>query len=205
VRSESGAMARLVVLLVFVVIAVALVVALFRDHRQRRDERLDRLRWTFLHGQPLAGHAQAAALSAFVHPAGARFRAPGSWSVRTGEAAAAPAGAGRRVEMEVLRLDAVAGSIDLVATAMRGVTVEGERSVETLANGNVLMKAVSSSRDQKVALAVYTWWLGRARTEGGIEVAVFRVRVPVEAAAEVIVQSDLAVLDREIRAAAFSG
>jgi hypothetical protein len=202
-------MARLVVLVALVVIAAALVAALVRDQRRRRDERVDHLRWTFLHGRPLAGHAQAAALTEFVHPSGMRFRAPASWSIRMGDAAAAQAGASRQVEVEVAPLTRAAAGIgavgDAVSAALRAVDVEGERSVEPLPSGNVVMKSVATARDGKAVLAVYAWRLGHARADGGIEVAVFRVRVPVEAAAEVIVQSDLAVLDREVRAATFSG
>lgn len=201
-------MARLVLLLL-VVIAGALVVALARDHRRRHDERIDHLRWTFLHGRPLAGHARAAALTEFVHPGGMRFRAPASWSIRMGDAPSPHAGAGRVVEVELVRLDAPAGGIaasgDAVAARLRALKVEGECSVETLAGGTVVMKAVESARDGKAAVAVYAWRLGHARADGGIDVAVFRLRVAVEAAAEVIVQSDLAVLDREIRAGTFSG
>ena len=203
-----GAMVRLALLVLLLVVAAALVVALLRDHRRRRDERIDHLRWTFLHGQPLAGHARAAALTEFVHPSGMRFRAPASWSMRMGDTAVAPAGASRVVEVEIVRLDAPAGIAaggDAVAAALRALKVEGERSVEALPSGNVLMKAVESAGDGKAAVAVYVWRLGHACAGGGIDLAVFRVRVGVEAAAEVIVQSDLAVLDREIRAATFSG
>jgi hypothetical protein len=197
-------MVRLILVLALVGIAGALVRALLLDHRGRRDERMDTLRWTFLHGRPLGGHAPGVALTEFVHPGGLRFRVPASWTVQADGAALRPTGAGRVVELET-RPGAVPGAVDGVAGALRGLRVEGERATETLASGDVIMKAVESSRDGKAVLAVYTWWLGHARPGGAVDMAVFRVRVPVERAPEVIVQSDLAVLDRELRAASFSG
>ena len=200
-------MARLVLVLLLV-IAGALVIALFFDHRRRRDDRIDRLRWTFLHGTPLAGHTQAAALSEFVHPGGMRLRVPASWTIATAEGGhASPSGApgaGRLVAVEVVHLQGQeASGTPSVVAALKGLDVEGERSVETLANGNVLMKTLESSREGKALLAVYAWRLGHPLPGGGLRIAGFRVRVPVEAAADVIVQSDLAILDREIRGAAF--
>jgi hypothetical protein len=201
-------MARFVLILLFV-IAGALVIALYFDHRGRRDERIDRLRWTFLHGTPLAGYSRAAALSEFVHPGGMRFRAPASWTVETAQRghrspSGAP-GAGRLVGVELVRLEGqgTAGTESVVA-ALKSLHVEGERSVETLANGNALMKTVESVRDQKALFAVYAWRIGHALPSGGMQIAAFRLRVPVETAADVIVQSDLAILDREIRDATFS-
>jgi hypothetical protein len=198
-------MVRLIVVLALVGIASALVVALLRDRGERRDEAMDRLRWSFLHGRPLGGRPSSAALTEFAHPSGLSVRLPGSWKVQADGAALPPAGPSRVVELEVLRPDASAGGIDRVATALRGLRIDGERAVETLAGGDIVMKAVEPSGEAKAVTAVYTWWLGHARTDGGIDIAVFRMRVPVEAAPEVIVQSDLAVLDREVRAATFSG
>jgi hypothetical protein len=204
----ASAMARFVLLLLLVT-AGALVIALFFDHRRRHDERIDRLRWTFLHGTPLGGYAGVAALSEFVHPAGMRFRAPASWAIDTAEGGPSPSGAsgaGRLVGVELVRLEGLgAGGTPSVVAALESLHVEGERSVETLANGNVLMKTVESVRDGKALLAMYAWRLGHPLPHGGMQIAAFRLRVPVETAAEVIVQSDLAILDREIRGATFSG
>jgi hypothetical protein len=196
-------MARLVLVLLLLA-AAALVAALVRDNRARREERIDHLRWTFLHGQPLGASPRAVAFAEVAHPSGLRFRTPASWTVRIGNAGPAPPGAGRVVEVAVQRLEGRAARDGDVGAALRALAVEGERSVETRPSGNVVMKAVESARDGKAVLAAYSWWLAEARGEG-IDVAVFRVRVPVEAAAEIIVQSDLAVLDIEVGAARFSG
>jgi hypothetical protein len=196
-------MVRLVLVLL-VVAAAFLVVALARDSRARRDERIDHLRWTFLHGRPLAGSPRAVAFAEVVHPSGLRFRVPASWTIRIEGAGAVAAGVGRVVELTVERREPAGAQDGGVAGVLRAVAVEGERSVETLPSGNVLMKAVEAAREGKAALAVYSWWLAVARGEG-IDVALFRIRVPVEAAADVIVQSDIAVLDGEVRGASFSG
>jgi hypothetical protein len=199
-------MARFVLVLLLV-IAGALVIALVFDHRRRRDDRLSRLRWTFLHGTPLAGHARAVTLSELEHPGGMRFRAPASWIIETADGArlsGAP-GAGRLVRVELVRLEGQSpAAAPSVVAALQSLDVEGERSVETLANGNALMKTVESATGDKALSAVYAWRLGHPLAQGGMQIAVFRLRVPVETAGEVIVQSDLAILDREIRAATFA-
>jgi hypothetical protein len=195
-------MARFV-LLVLLVIAGALVVALFLDHRGRRDARFDRLRQAFLHGVPLQGSAHPASLAAVAHPEGLRFRTPGSWAIalRPGGDTGPPPDGRRCVEVEVVRLQGTAtGSL---ADALKAIPTEGERSVEALANGHVLMKSLESGHGAGGPLASYTWRLGRPVPGGGLQLAVFRLSLPVETAAEVIAQADLATLEREVREATF--
>lgn len=79
-----------------------------------------------------------------------------------------------------------------------------ERSVELLPGGHALMKSVDSVRDARGFLASYTWRLGRAESGRHWDLAVFRLRLPLEAAGEVIAQADLATLDREVREAEFT-
>lgn len=202
-------MVRFIVLLLLVIVG-ALVVALFFDHRSRRDARIDRLRWAFLHGSPLAGYTRPSNLAEVVHPGGMRFRAPASWTIEMAESkgavhAGAPEGA-RRVRVEVRLLDGPApAGTESVAEALKTLEAEGERSVEVLPNGHVLMKTLEPARSEKGLVASYVWRLGRVSPPRGVEIAVFRLGLPVEAAGEVIAQSDLATLDREIREAAFSG
>lgn len=201
-------MARFVLLLLLV-IAGALVVALFFDHRGRRDAAIDRLRWSFLHGRPLAGYSRAAALAEFVHPGGIRFRVPASWTIETAEGdRAVPPGApegGRRVRVELLSVESSASSgTESVVAALTSLAVGGERSVEVLPGGSVLMKTLEATRDAAGPLASYAWSLGRAMPPRGVRIATFRLRLPVGAAADVIAQSDLATLEREVREATFA-
>jgi hypothetical protein len=201
-------MARFILLLLLV-IAGALVIALFFDRRGRRDAVIDRLRWAFLHGTPLAGYSRAAALKEFVHPGGLRFRAPGSWTVELADGdRAGPAGvadSGRRVAVEVLRLDRPAtGGTESVVDALKSLAVDGERSIEVLRSGIVLMKTLEPAHDERGLLASYAWRLARPAPRGGVQIAVLRLRLPVAGAADVIAQSDLATLDREVREATFS-
>jgi hypothetical protein len=109
---------------------------------------------------------------------------------------------GRRVEVDVVPLDGVASGS--VTEALERLPARGERSLEALPNGNVLMKSVEAVRGPGGALAAYTWRLGRATARGGLQMAEFRLCLPVETAAEVIAQADLATLDREVREAAFA-
>ena len=193
----------LLILLLLLVLAGALVVALFFDHRGRRDGRFERLRQAFLHGTPLQGHSRPVSLAEFAHPGGLRFRAPASWTIDRLEAERARPhvpGEGRRVQVEVVDLEG-SGS---VADALKRIPIDGERSVEELPNGHVLMKSLEAVRGAGVPLASYTWRLGRVAPRGGLQLAVFRLRLTLEDAAEVIGQVDLGTLEREIREATFS-
>ena len=198
-------MARFILLLLLLV-AGALVIALFFDHRSRQDARFDRLRQAFLHGRPLAGYSRPATAVEVVHPDGVQFRAPASWVVDVvkGErpAVEAPAAGGRRVQVEVIWLqDRAAGPI---ADALKALEPERERSLETLPNGHVLAKSLVPVRTAGGWVASYTWRLARSEPGGGLRIAVFRLQLPVEAAPDVIAQSDLGTLEREVREATFS-
>jgi hypothetical protein len=197
-------MARFVLVLLLVA-AGALVIALFFDLRGRRDARFDRLRQSFLHGLPLQGYSRPASLVEIVHPKGVTFRAPGAWTVDMREGPPAPAAVpdgGRCVEIEVLHLEGhPSGSL---TDALKSLPAEGGQAVEELPNGHVLMKTVEPTRGPQGLLATYTWRLGHATPGHGFQLAVFRLRLPVETAAEVIAQVDLATLEREVREATFS-
>ena len=195
-------MARFV-LVVLLVMVGALVVALYFDHRGKRDALFDHLRSAFLHGAPLAGYSRAAAVVEVVHPRGLRFRAPASWTIamaeERGPASSAPAG-GRHVRVEVLDLEGrVPGSLQ---DAVARLAARGPRSVEDLPGGRALVKSVDPVRGRDGLLASYVFRLGRA-TPGGLQVASFIMALPAETAAEVIPQSDLAILDRAVREATF--
>jgi hypothetical protein len=198
-------MARFVLLLVLA-LAGALVIALVFDHKNRRDTRFDRLRWAFLHGTPLAGYARAASLVEFVHPGGLRFRAPASWTIEPGDGErtvrTGAAEGGRHVRLEVVHLEGPASGS--AVEVLKSLQAEGERSVEVLPNGHALMKSVDAVRDARGVFASFTWRLGRAESGRQLQLAVFRLRLPIDAAGEVIAQSDLATLDREVREAEFT-
>jgi hypothetical protein len=195
-------MARLVLLLLLV-IAGALVVALVKDRRSRREAAIDGLRWAFVHGTPRSS-SRPATLTDVVHPGGVRFRAPASWEVAMVPGArevpdAPPGTSGRRVLVEVKRLGPAASAV----AALEGLAVEGERSVEALPNGNALMKTLEVVRGER-AIACYAWRLALISPDGGVRLAVFRIPLTLEAADDVIAQSDLATMDREVREAMFA-
>jgi hypothetical protein len=189
------------VLFLLLLIAATLVAALFRDQRGRRDTRVERLRFSFLHGTPLAGYSRTGALTEYSHPGGVRFRVPASWSVDLGGAPSSPVLGGRRLQVEVVDLErAAAAEADSLMTALKGLARDTEQTMELLPNGNVLMKTLEERTAGEPV--VYSWRLGRA-TQSGARVAVFRLAVPIDTAADVIAQSDLAAVDREVRIAAF--
>lgn len=200
-------MARLILLLL-IVTAGALIVALFFDRRGRREGAIDGLRWAFVHGTPAARHPRTASLTDIVHPGGVRFRVPASWEVEMlpghREIPDGPRRGGRRVHVEVMRLEGPgAPAAASAVAALQGLAVEGERSVEVLPNGHALMKTLEVVRGERI-IASYAWRLARISPRQGVQLAVFRIPLTLEAAAEVIAQSDLATMDREVREAAFA-
>ena len=201
-------MARLILLLL-VVTAGALVIALLFDRRGRREAAIDGLRWAFVHGTPPARYTHPATLAHFEHPGGVRFRAPAAWDVQMArgdrEFSAPPPGDARRVVVAVMRLEPTGASTDASAVgALNGLAVESERSVEVLPNGNALMKTLEVVRGERGASASYAWRLARTSSARGVQLAVFRIDLPLDAATDVIAQSDLATMDREVREAQFA-
>jgi hypothetical protein len=92
-----------------------------------------------------------------------------------------------------------------VASAVRTLADDPRAAVERLANGNSLMKTLTvAHRADGVPAACYTWALACERSGGAVVVARFSTDVALAAAGDVITQSDLALLDRQVRAASFT-
>ena len=94
-----------------------------------------------------------------------------------------------------------AGSI---AEALKAFEPERQHSVEALPSGAVLLKSLVPARVAGAPAVSYTWRLAHPGPAGQLRVAVFRLQLPVESASDVIAQSDLGSLDRELREATFS-
>lgn len=183
-------MARLILLLLLVT-AGALVVAILFDRRGRREAAIDGLRWAFVHGTPPARYSRPATLADFEHPGGVRFRAPAGWEVQMAsgdrEVRAAAAGAGRRVVVAVTRLEPAGAAAGRPAVdALEGLAGTSERSLEVLPNGNALMKTLEVVRAERSASASYAWRLARTASSRGVQLAVFRIDLPLDAATDVI-------------------
>jgi hypothetical protein len=198
----------LLVLLAFV--AVLLVVALFRDRRSRLARQAAGLRSAFLHGSPLAAPVRPPSLTEVVAGGGLlRFHMPATW-VQEPAAGGAMIFRDRSAERRTLRLELQTASwpetVDqpTLVKSFGGSLPEKDRSVESLPNGNVLMKWVDQSRDGARVFVVYRWRLGRPRPPHEVRIAAFSFAVEVEGARDVVVQSDLAAIEREIREAALS-
>ena len=199
-------MIRLILLLLLLT-AGALVVALFFDRRRRREgDAIDGLRWAFVHGTPPDRYTRPATLTEFVHPGGVRFRVPAGWNVEIVEGdrdlSDAPRADGRRVLVSVTPLKADGAATPSAKAALDALGVKGERSVDVLPNGNALMKTLDVTRAERGVIASYTWRLARLSAQG-VQLAVFRFPLSVDAATDVIARADLATMDREVREATF--
>jgi len=185
------------------VAAGALVVALIRDRRQREQRRLSSLRGSFLHGSPLGGFSPALGLVDLAAPGDAfRLRLPSTWSggFESSVAASFDCGSGRRLRLDLLTVEPAPASRQTLQDSMAALRPEAERSLESLPNGNLLLKYLEAggpSADQ----VVFYWQLARLLPSQPALMAVCAFSVPAEQAGEVFVQADLALLDREIRAA----
>lgn len=188
------------------VVAGALVVALFRDRREREQQRLSGLRGSFLHGSPLGGYAPARGLSELAAPGDLlRFRLPAAWSggFEGSVTASFDCGSGRRLRLELLTLEQPQASRQTLADSLGAMRPEPERSLETLPDGKLLLKYLEARGQAPNQQIVFTWHLACLLPSQQAGMAVFAFSVPAEQAGEVFVQADLALLDREIRAAAF--
>jgi hypothetical protein len=198
-------MIRLLVLLLLFAAAGTLVLALLRDRRHRQSQLLAKLRSAFLHGAPLAAPVRAASLREIAAPGGQlRFRLPETWVEESG-AKGGLSFRDRSTEGRTLRLELQTSTwpepVDAATVAATfGQTLpEKERSIEPLSNGNVLMRWLEESRDGSRELAVYRWRLGRPLPPHEVRIALFSLAVAAEQARDVVVQADLASIEREIR------
>lgn len=188
------------------VLAGALVVALYRDRREREERRLSALRGSFLHGSPLGGYAPTRGLSELQAPDGLfRFRLPAVWSggFEGSVRASFDCGSGRRLRLELLTLEQPQASQQTLEDSLGAMRPEPERSLETLPNGKLLLKYLETRGQRPSQQIVFCWQLAGLLSTPQPRIAAFAFSVPAEQAGEVYVQADLALLDREIRAATF--
>ena len=66
------------------------------------------------------------------------------------------------------------------------------------------MKTLEVIRGEGTVTASYAWRLARTSSHEGVQLAIFRIPLPADAAADVIARSDLATMDREVREAMFA-
>ena len=186
--------------------AGALVLALYRDRREREERRASALRGSFLHGSPLGGYAPARGLSELQAPGDLlRFRLPSGWSGGFEDPATASfdCGSGRRLRLDLLALEQPQASRQTLLDSLGAMKPEPERSLETLPNDSLLLKYLETRGQRPDQQIVFCWQLAGLLSSPQARMAVFAFSVPAEQAGEVFVQADLALLDREIRAAAF--
>jgi hypothetical protein len=201
-------MARFLFILLLV-LAGAVATALVFDHRSKRTARVTRLRSAFLHGTPLGGFATSTEMRD-VQVGELRFRVPRRWrdGPSGGEQAVFQVG-GPGSPTLLVRLWCLdgAGAADAAAlqAVLRGLRPGRESAVQELAGGAVLLKCLEPTREAGADGVAYEWHLGRAALPNRVQVAQFTLVVTLPAADELTVQSDVSLLEREVRAASFRG
>lgn len=201
-------MVRVLILLGLALAAAALVRGLLRDRGERRRDRLAGLRASFLHGAPLGLDVRPPGLREVLYRGIVRFHIPGSWVEEpSAEGGTAYFNASRawtlRVELLSLERESPVDA-KAVAEALGSLKHTPERTVEVLASGLVLMKCLDAAREEGHALLLYSWRLGQPLPEGKARIALFTLSAPESRAEDVVLRSDLATLEREIRAATFA-
>jgi hypothetical protein len=200
-------MLRLLILLGLVAAAAALVRALLRDRGERRRDRLASLRASFLHGAPIGLDVRPPGLREVLDRGIVRFHVPGSWieePAAAGGTAYLNASRAWTLRVELLSLEWEGMDADAVAAALGGLKPSLERTVEVLVSGLVLMKCLDAAQEKGQDLLLYSWRLGQPLPEGKARIAVFTLSAPQSRGEDVVLRSDLATLEREIRAASFT-
>jgi len=201
-------MARVLILLALALAAAALVRALSRDRGERRRDRLAGLRASFLHGAPIGVDVRPPGLREVLYRGIVRFHIPGSWIEEpsaAGGTAYFNASRAWTLRVELLSLERE-GPVDAeaVAGALGSLKPSLERTVEILGGGLVLMKCLEAADEQGQGLLLYSWRLGQPLPEARARIALFTLSAPESRAEDVVLRSDLATLEREIRAATFT-
>ena len=200
-------MARLIFILLLLV-GGTLIMALLADRRGKQDARAARLRSSFLHGTPLGGYTQPLEMREASVGGLFRFRVPKRWREGVDPAGGStfetggPASPVLRIRVLALeRTDRPGAPAPALADVLRGLRPGAESTVEELPGGRVLLKCLEVPADRKGEQVVYEWHLGAPASPPGLCIAQFSLVLPVAAAAELIVQSDVSLLERELREA----
>lgn len=201
-------MLRILVLLGLVLVAAVLLRALLRDRGDRQRDRLAALRASFLHGAPIGLDVRPPGLREVLYRGIVRFHIPGSWVEEpsaAGGTAYFNASRAWTLRVELLSLEREGPTdADVVAAALGGLKPSLERTVEVLTSGLVLMKCLDGALEEGQGLLLYSWRLGQPLPEGRARIALFTLSAPEARGEDVVLRSDLATLEREIRAAAFT-
>jgi hypothetical protein len=137
-----------------------------------------------------------------------RFRVPTRWreEPRTGDSLVFQTGgpASPVLRVHVSTLDGPqAADATAVQDVLRGLRPGRETVIQAPPGGPAILKCVEAVRETGRDQAAYEWHLAEALPPRQVRLARFRLTVPMESADELIVQSDVSLLDREVRAARF--
>ena len=172
-----------------------------RQLDRRRLELVAQIRAAFLAGLNEAADTPAALKDVHVRNATLRFRVPQAWAeeYRDDESGRFQARASSR-SLDV-RTTTVAASPTTVADALRTRAQGlGPTTVETLASGDVLLKAVSEARDGNDRTVCFVWLVGRSISAEHVRVGTFTFSAPLATAHDVLTRNEVIRLEHEVRA-----
>ncbi len=194
--------------LVLLVVGVGVVVYFaLRWRRERREDALARARSAFFLVRPSRSEqgppsAQMKAVS--LSDGLLRLRVPQTWAEESVAGAyAARASSSRRCRAEVRSMAQPEVTAAALAEGFRESPEGRQGRVDVLPNDHVLMKHVRHGAEETSVGLTYCWSLAAARPPDRAVVAEFSFSVPLDAA-DAITEDDLALLEREIRAAVFA-
>jgi hypothetical protein len=174
-----------------------------RHLERRRLELVAQIRAAFLAMQPGPAEPPAGLKDVHLRNGTVRFRVPQSWAeeYRDDEGARFQARGDSRRALVVTSATVPAAPTAVADVLRAGAPASGATTAETLASGDVLMKAVSETRDNAGRIVCFLWLIGRSISADRVRVATFTFSAPLDTAHDVFTRNELARLEHEVRAA----
>jgi hypothetical protein len=193
-------MIRLVLILA-VIGAAGTYLILFLDRRRR--ERVAQLRSAFLVSRPEPREQAPALKEVQLRNGTLRFRVPQSWAEEYPDpdsAAFRAQGGGRVLRVATATIPCPPGGL---GDALRA-RAEEPTALETLASGDLLLKSLTVDRGNEGEVVRYRWIVGRPIPDARARIATFTLVVPLSSAGDVFTRDEVALVERQVRAAEIS-
>ena len=190
--------------LILLAVAAAVVgTYVIRYLDRRRLELVAQIRASFLAMQPGSMEPPTGLKVVHLRNATVRCRVPQSWAEEYGddEHARFQARGDSRRALDVTSATVPASPSAIADILRAGAPASGATTAETLASGDVLLKAVSEARDSDGRIVCFLWLMGRSLSPDRVRVATFAFKVPLDSAHDVFTRNELTRLEHEVRAA----
>ena len=189
-------------LLLLLAVVVAGSVLLARLVEQRRRERLAHVRASFLAGLKAAQEHGPVLKDVALRSGAVRMRIPRHWAEEYPDEDHAsfrdPGYAQRVLRLASTRVGAAAGDLRALLQARAG---DGATTIEDLADGRVMLRALDASREDGRDVVVFRWLCAARRQPSEVSLATFTLSVPERLALDPLTRDVVATLDLEIRSA----